>query len=64
MAVLLGLDVGDIRIGVALSDELGVAAHPFVYADPEKSEGRSDRHLRPHFHPQGRTCYYRVTHLT
>ena len=28
MAVLLGLDVGDIRIGVALSDELGVAAHP------------------------------------
>lgn len=28
MAVLLGLDVGDIRIGVALSDELGVGAHP------------------------------------
>jgi len=28
MAVLLGLDVGDIRIGVALSDELCVAAHP------------------------------------
>lgn len=28
MAILLGLDVGDIRIGVALSDELGVAAHP------------------------------------
>ena len=28
MAVLLGLDVGDIRIGVALSDKLGVAAHP------------------------------------
>ena len=28
MEVLLGLDVGDIRIGVALSDELGVAAHP------------------------------------
>ena len=28
MAVLLGLDVGDVRIGVALSDELGVAAHP------------------------------------
>ena len=28
MAVLLGLDIGDIRIGVALSDELGVAAHP------------------------------------
>lgn len=28
MGVLLGLDIGDIRIGVALSDELGVAAHP------------------------------------
>ena len=28
MAVLLGLDVGDVRVGVALSDELGVAAHP------------------------------------
>ena len=28
MAVLLGLDIGDIRIGVALSDKLGVAAHP------------------------------------
>ena len=28
MEVLLGLDMGDIRIGVALSDELGVAAHP------------------------------------
>ena len=28
MEVLLGLDIGDIRIGVALSDELGVAAHP------------------------------------
>lgn len=28
MEILLGLDVGDVRIGVALSDELGVAAHP------------------------------------
>ena len=28
MEVLLGLDIGDIRIGVALSDELGIAAHP------------------------------------
>jgi len=28
MAVLLGLDVGDKRIGVALSDALGVSAHP------------------------------------
>lgn len=28
MAILLGLDVGDTRIGVAISDELGVAAHP------------------------------------
>ncbi len=28
MEVLLGLDIGDIRIGVALIDELGVAAHP------------------------------------
>ena len=28
MEILLGLDVGDTRIGVALSDALGVAAHP------------------------------------
>ena len=28
MEILLGLDVGDTRIGVAISDELGVAAHP------------------------------------
>lgn len=28
MAVLLGLDVGDIRIGVAVSDVLGSGAHP------------------------------------
>lgn len=28
MAILLGLDIGDTRIGVAISDELGVAAHP------------------------------------
>ena len=28
MAILLGLDVGDTRVGVALSDALGVAAHP------------------------------------
>ena len=28
MALLLGLDVSDTRIGVALSDALGVAAHP------------------------------------
>ena len=28
MAILLGLDVSDTRIGVALSDALGVAAHP------------------------------------
>ncbi len=28
MEILLGLDIGDVRIGVALSDELGVAAHP------------------------------------
>lgn len=28
MAVLLGLDVGDVRIGVAISDVLGVGAHP------------------------------------
>ncbi len=28
MAILLGLDVGDTRIGVALSDVLGIAAHP------------------------------------
>ncbi len=28
MGVYLGLDLGDTRIGVALSDELGVTAHP------------------------------------
>ena len=28
MGILLGLDIGDTRIGVAISDELGVAAHP------------------------------------
>lgn len=28
MAILLGLDIGDTRVGVAISDELGVAAHP------------------------------------
>lgn len=28
MAVLLGLDVGDVRIGVAISDVLGSGAHP------------------------------------
>ena len=28
MAVMLGLDVGDVRIGVAVSDVLGSGAHP------------------------------------
>ncbi len=28
MEILLGLDVGDTRIGVALSDALGVSGHP------------------------------------
>lgn len=28
MGVLIGLDVGDARIGVAYSDELGITAHP------------------------------------
>jgi putative Holliday junction resolvase len=28
MAVLLGLDVGDVRIGIAVSDVLGSGAHP------------------------------------
>ena len=36
MEVLLGLDIGDIRIGVALSDELGVAAHPLCTPHPKK----------------------------
>ena len=28
MEVMLGLDIGDAHIGVAISDELGIAAHP------------------------------------
>ena len=28
MPIILGLDVGDVRIGVAISDEIGFAAHP------------------------------------
>ena len=28
MPIILGLDVGDVRIGVSISDELGFAAHP------------------------------------
>ena len=28
MPIILGLDVGDVRIGAAISDELGFAAHP------------------------------------
>ena len=28
MSIILGLDIGDARTGVAISDELGLAAHP------------------------------------
>ena len=28
MAIILGLDIGDARTGVAISDELGIGAHP------------------------------------
>ncbi|MBI5511779.1 MAG: Holliday junction resolvase RuvX [Deltaproteobacteria bacterium] len=33
MRRLLGLDVGTVRIGVALSDPLGIAAHPYEVID-------------------------------
>jgi putative Holliday junction resolvase len=28
MSIILGLDIGDTRTGVAITDELGIAAHP------------------------------------
>ena len=28
MSIILGLDIGDARTGVAITDELGIAAHP------------------------------------
>ncbi len=28
MSIILGLDIGDARTGVSISDELGIAAHP------------------------------------
>ena len=28
MSIILGVDIGDARTGVAISDELGIAAHP------------------------------------
>ena len=36
--VLIGLDVGTVRVGVAKSDELGMFAHPIGYVDRGKDE--------------------------
>ena len=37
MAVLLGLDVGDVRIGIAVSDVLGKWRASIMYTDSNKS---------------------------
>ena len=38
MRRILGLDVGTVRVGVALSDPLGIAAQPFEVIDRRKTE--------------------------
>ena len=38
MRRILGLDVGTVRVGVALSDPLGIAAQPYEVIDRRKTE--------------------------
>ena len=39
MSIILGVDIGDARTGVAISDELGIAAHPLctIYRKSRKA---------------------------
>ena len=39
MPIILGLDVGDVRIGVAISDELGFSAHPLCTINRKNRKG-------------------------
>ncbi|MFV0415756.1 MAG: Holliday junction resolvase RuvX [Chthoniobacterales bacterium] len=38
MIIAIGIDIGDVRFGVAVSDELGMLAHPLETIDVRKKE--------------------------